>query len=138
MIVHATAIVFSNRAAMIIGPAGSGKSSLALDLMSRGAHLISDDRVELRVDDGCLWACAPEQIAGMIEARGIGILAADFVARAKLNLVVDLSEVETRRLPEKHSKEFLGHIVPCVHKSETTAFPAAILQYLKVGLACEQ
>ncbi|MEP3637985.1 MAG: HPr kinase/phosphatase C-terminal domain-containing protein [Paracoccaceae bacterium] len=138
MIVHATAIVLSNRAAMIVGPAGAGKSSLALELMSRGAQLISDDRVELRSDNDCLWACAPDQIAGMIEARGVGILTADFVARAELKLVVDLSETETLRLPEKHYKELLGHMVPCLHKSETTAFPAAILQYLKSGRACDQ
>ena len=122
---------------MIMGPAGAGKSSLALELMSRGAQLISDDRVELRFEDDCLWACAPDQIAGMIEARGVGILAADFVARAELKLVVDLSETETLRLPEKHFKQFLGHMVPCLHKSETTAFPAAILQYLKSGRACD-
>lgn len=121
-----------------MGPAGSGKSSLALELMSRGAQLIGDDRVELLSEGNRLWACAPEHIAGMIEARGVGILAADHVARAVLTLVIDLSETQKLRLPEKHSKEFLGHVVPCLHKSETTAFPAAILQYLKAGLASEQ
>ncbi|MFQ5437976.1 MAG: HPr kinase/phosphorylase, partial [Paracoccaceae bacterium] len=48
MIVHAGAVAFDRRAVLILGPSGSGKSSLALELMSRGASLVSDDRTILR------------------------------------------------------------------------------------------
>ncbi len=105
--------------------------------MAYGATLISDDRVLLTLREGCLWAHAPNELAGMIEARGMGILAAEHAEKAQVRLVVDMSKIEDARLPDRNSIEFLGHIVPCLHKSENTAFPAGVLQYLKSGFAHE-
>lgn len=55
MIPHqATCIAIGGRALLIEGPPGSGKSSLALSLIDRGAMLIGDDSVLLEARHGRL------------------------------------------------------------------------------------
>lgn len=70
---HATAIAINGHAVLLLGPAGSGKSDLALRLIDRGAKLIADDQVVLTAIDGVLYAAAPAATAGLIEVRGVGI-----------------------------------------------------------------
>lgn len=130
MLCHASSVAFGARGVLIRGAAGSGKSSLCLHLMSLGATLIADDQTQLHRQDGHVWASAPATIAGLIEARGVGILQADHTT-APIVLVIDLDTVENDRLPQRHSVAILGHSLPCFHKVESPAWPAAILQYLK-------
>lgn len=75
---------------LLLGRSGAGKSDLALRLIAAGAKLVSDDRTELCVSRGALWARAPRRIAGLIEVRGIGILALAHAPRAQIALVVEL------------------------------------------------
>ncbi len=119
---------------LITGASGAGKSSLALALMGFGAALVSDDRTQLIGDAGGVWASAPQTISGMIEARGFGILNALPCAKARVALIVDLDLLETERLPEHKARMLLGHEIPHVHKVDSPAFSAAILQYLKAGM----
>lgn len=130
--VHASAIAVEGRGALIIGASGSGKSSLALQLMATGADLISDDQTDLVERDGRLWASAPEAISGLIEARGVGLLRATCVT-APIVVVINLDVPESGRLPQRHSHSMLGIQVPCLHKADTVAWPFAILQYLRGG-----
>jgi HPr kinase/phosphorylase len=132
--VHATSICFDESAALFIGPSGSGKSSLALQMIGLGAQLISDDQTMLQLTaEGEIRLSPPDSIKGMIEARGIGLLRADHVKGCKLRLVVNLAEVETDRLPERRHVPVLGNLVRYTHKTESPAFAAALLQYLKAG-----
>jgi len=131
--IHATAVALEGRAVLITGPAGSGKSSLALELMAHGAALIADDGVILGPADDAVIASAPESITGRIEARGIGILAAQAAGPAPVALVVDMGKIETDRLPPWREVRLCGVRLPAVHKCEGPAFAAAILQYLKEG-----
>lgn len=131
--IHATAVVLAGRGVLILGASGSGKSALALELMARGARLVADDRVELRLREGAVLASAPAAIRGRIEARFVGILQAETVPEAPVALVVDLDETETQRLPPRRSKNLLGVMVPLLHNAANPSFPAAILQYLKAG-----
>jgi serine kinase of HPr protein (carbohydrate metabolism regulator) len=86
---------------LIVGESGSGKSDLTLRLIEKGALLVADDRTELSVKDGVLMARAPAALAGLIETRGIGIVALPFAAEARVGLVVALrGAAEIRRLPE--------------------------------------
>lgn len=72
---QASAVAICGRALLIEGPPGSGKSSLALALIDRGAALIGDDGVTVsRGTRGALIAAPPPNIAGLIELRGIGIV----------------------------------------------------------------
>lgn len=127
---HASTVAIAGKAVVIRGASGSGKSSLALQLMSLGAHLIADDRTVVeRSSEARLIASCPSTIRGQIEARGIGILAADPAPPCIISLVVDLDQIESERLPHRHKTEILGVLVECIHKSDSPHFAAAVLQY---------
>lgn len=86
---------------LLLGESGSGKSDLALRLIAAGASLVADDRVELFARDGALWARAPAQLAGLLETRGVGIVALPFTPQACVTLVVQLvAREEVPRLPQ--------------------------------------
>lgn len=101
-------------AALILGPSGSGKSSLALELISRGARLVADDRCRVRAGAQGLSASAPVALAGLIEARGVGLLALPPLAEARLVVAVDLSAPEPERLPPPRRLALLGVDLPLV------------------------
>ena len=132
-ILHASCVAWNGRGLLILGPSGSGKSALALRLMAYGAALVSDDRTVVELRDESLVASAPGSIAGMIEARSVGLLAASAIEWAALKLAVDLGQIETERLPPERDIRLLGAPLPCLHKVESAHFPAAVLQYLKAG-----
>jgi serine kinase of HPr protein (carbohydrate metabolism regulator) len=94
--VHATGLVLGRTGVMLRGPSGSGKSLLALELIeqwgARGleAKLVSDDRLDLVVENGALTMHAPKAIAGLIELRGRGIVERPHANKARVHLVVDL------------------------------------------------
>lgn len=127
---HANAVAVNGQGVLIRGASGRGKSSLSLQLIALGAQLIADDQTQLRGINGQVWASAPPTIAGLIEARGVGVLTAAYV-EAPIVLVVDLDVMETDRLPKRHTAVLLGQSVACLHKVENPAWPAAIMQYLK-------
>lgn len=135
VILHAGCVSLAGRGVLILGPSGSGKSGLALQLMALGCDLVSDDRTSVILRDGAAIASAPAPIAGRIEARGIGLLAARAEPAARLALVVDLAHLESERLPSWRIHSVLGVELPLVHRVESPHFPAAILQYLKAGRA---
>lgn len=101
--------------------------------MALGATLVADDQTTLFTRSDELFATCPSQIRGRIEARGVGILAAETVLSTRLHLVVDLDQQETDRLPQRHRITFLGHKIPLLHTPVHPHFPAVILQYLKGG-----
>jgi HPr kinase/phosphorylase len=130
---HASAVALGGRAALITGPAGSGKSALALDLIALGARLVADDGVILRRDGDRLLARAPDPIRGLIEARGVGLLRADVLDDVPVALVVDLGQTETSRLPPHRMTEIEGVLLPLLHKVASPHFAAAVRQYLLGG-----
>ena len=71
---QASGVSLGGRGLLIEGPPGSGKSSLALALIDRGAVLIGDDGVLLEMREGRLWALPAPNIAGLIEIRGVGLV----------------------------------------------------------------
>ncbi|WP_299048074.1 serine kinase [uncultured Tateyamaria sp.] len=129
---HASAVAVDGQGVLILGASGSGKSSLALQLIALGAALVADDQTVLTVRSGAVHLSAPETIAGLIEARGVGLLRVP-VDQAPLALVIDLDRAETQRLPLAHSMTLLDRHFPCLHKVDNAAWPAAILLYLKGG-----
>jgi HPr kinase/phosphorylase len=130
-IIHATTVCVEGRALVILGSSGSGKSSLALQLMAYGAMLVADDRTQLVSGPSGLLATCPSAIKGMVEARGIGILKVPFVEDVPVHLAVDLEQTAFERLPQDSSIKLLGHSVPCLHKSDSPHFAAALLLSLK-------
>jgi HPr kinase/phosphorylase len=106
--VHATCVLLGKAGAafgapedagvLLCGASGAGKSAVALELIARGAKLVADDRTELFVKDGLLFGRAPLPIAGLVEAREVGIVRLPFAKRARIALVVELRAGP--RLPE--------------------------------------
>ena len=134
LILHATTVALgADRGLLILGPSGSGKSGLALQLMALGAQLVADDRTQVREEGGALVATCPAALRGRIEARGIGILNAPALPRARLILAIDLGQTETERLPPRRSITLLGTTCDLVQGSQSNHFPAALLCYLKYG-----
>ncbi|HEY0327637.1 MAG TPA: HPr kinase/phosphatase C-terminal domain-containing protein [Rhodopseudomonas sp.] len=105
--VHASAVKVGERAVLIRGASGAGKSRLAFELILAGrggllpgAVLIGDDRVHLEASAEGLVVRAAPAIAGLIEIRGLGLRRCDYVAQAVVGLVVDLAAPDAERLPQ--------------------------------------
>lgn len=110
--VHASAVLVGDRAVLIRGPSGSGKSQLAFDLILAGragqippARLIGDDRVHLDARDGQLVVQPAPELAGLIEIRGLGIFGCDFSPEGAVGLVVDLAAPDAERMPPPQALE---------------------------------
>ncbi|WP_322890560.1 MULTISPECIES: HPr kinase/phosphatase C-terminal domain-containing protein [unclassified Yoonia] len=130
---HGTCVAWDDRGVLILGAAGRGKSALALYLMALGGTLVADDRVVLQADGGRLVATCPPAIAGLIEARGVGILNAACQARATVALVVDLDRTADQRLPDRASTRICGCDIPLIKRIDGPHFAAIIVQILKAG-----
>jgi len=119
--IHASAVLVGNRAVLIRGPSGSGKSRLAFDLILAGragqiapAMLIGDDRVHLGASESQLIVRPAPALAGLIEIRGLGIRRCDFAHEAVVGLVADLDAHDAERMPppEALQAEIIGIIIP--------------------------
>jgi HPr kinase/phosphorylase len=130
---HATCVAYGQSGLLIFGASGSGKSALALALMAMGATLVADDRVIINNIDNILIARCPEPIKGMIEARGIGLLAAQTQPTALVKYVVDLDQIETDRLPPNRTITILGVEVNLVFGKDSPNLAPALNQLMKIG-----
>lgn len=106
MIIHASAVLVGARAILVRGPSGAGKSRLALGLIEAArtgqlpfARLVADDRTGIEARHGRLLLRPPENLAGLIEIRGVGICRLPYEPVAVAGLVVDLAAADADRLP---------------------------------------
>jgi HPr kinase/phosphorylase len=111
-------------AALIRGVSGAGKSDLALRCLAQplnplfpeqvrrdGARLVSDDRTDIAVAAGTagplVTASSPATIAGLLEVRGLGLIAVPHVPSGRLILVIDLAAPsDVPRYPEPETASF--------------------------------
>jgi HPr kinase/phosphorylase len=107
--IHASAVLVGARAVLIRGPAGSGKSRLALALIQAGGaalpftRLVGDDRLHADAAHGRLLVRPAEALCGLIEVRGLGIRRVPFEPLATVGLIADLAAVDSERLPRPQS-----------------------------------
>jgi serine kinase of HPr protein (carbohydrate metabolism regulator) len=110
--IHATAVLIGAKAVLIRGPSGTGKSSLAWELIlisSTGtlpfARLIGDDRVHVATAGSRLLVRPAAKLAGLIEIHGLGIRLLPHEPLAVVGLVVDLAAAAAARLPAPEATE---------------------------------
>jgi serine kinase of HPr protein (carbohydrate metabolism regulator) len=116
---HATCVAIAGRAVLIEGPAGSGKSSLALALIDRGALLVGDDGITLQLSQDHanvprLLASPPPNIAGLLEIRNVGLLQFETASDVPVALLLRLDRDAQRYIEVSETVELLGTAIPLV------------------------
>ncbi len=117
-IVHAGLIALHDRGSwrgvLIEGPSGAGKSDLALRALDHGFRLVADDRVLIWTSQGRLYGAAPPAIAGLMEARGVGITAQPTRSFVEIQLIARcVGPTEpVERMPDETRKVLLGLAIP--------------------------
>jgi HPr kinase/phosphorylase len=75
MTVHGSMVDVQGIGVLIQGPSGTGKSEAVVGLLERGASLVADDKVNLRLNEDREIICTADEIArGMLEMRGLGLV----------------------------------------------------------------
>ena len=119
---HGSCVARDGDAVLMVGPSGSGKSDLALRLLSRGFELVADDQVD--IVDGV--ASCPAELAGLLEVRGIGIVRLPWRPQARIALMVDL-QGRAERLPKPVRHPELGLPVVCVDAAAASAVDKVVV-----------
>ena len=102
------------RGVLIEGPAGSGKSDLALRALGEGFRLVADDRVLIWLSGGRVWGRAPDSLAGLMESRGLGVLPLTPIPCAPIVLVIrcETSPEAVARFPDGETQALAGLAIP--------------------------
>lgn len=113
ILANVSCVALGRRAVLIEGPPGSGKSSLALALIDRGAVLVGDDGVTLEERENRLWAAPPPNVAGLLEVRNVGLVPLP-TGSAPLALVIRLDDTAPRFIETAEEAERAGHKLPLI------------------------
>ncbi|MDJ0275763.1 HPr kinase/phosphatase C-terminal domain-containing protein [Sphingomonas sp. 2R-10] len=131
--IHACCVAIDGRGVLIAGPSGSGKSDLTLRLIDDGAMLVSDDYTIVAARDGTLHATPPDNIAGRIEVRGIGIVERPFSRDVPVALWVEAGT--PGRMPEPATHSIAGIALPAYTLSLLEASAPARIRLMLDGIA---
>ena len=118
---------------LIEGAPGSGKSSLALALIDRGAVLVGDDGVSLVARGGRLFASPAPATRGLLEVRGVGILPFPWREEVAVALLLRLDPAAPRFIEVAERVEIAGIAVPMV-----SLWPQSPVLALRAELALAQ
>lgn len=110
-IIHATLVKLDGKGILLIGKSGSGKSDLALRLIeNKKASLVADDIVDIVLQNGKLVGSVPQNLAGLLEVRNIGIIKYPYIESSSVDMLVNLTESseEIERMPSNTKDVILG------------------------------
>ena len=111
---HATCVDVNGSGVLIVGHSGSGKSSLAINLLALGSKLVADDRCELVKKNNGFRISKPASLPNSIEIRGIGLVSVPMVVETSLDWVVNMDEAEKERMPDLRFTEIDGYKIPTI------------------------
>ena len=114
LIMHASCVDVNGSGVLIVGRSGSGKSSLAINLLALGSKLVADDQCELVRKNNSFRISKPASLPKSIEIRGVGLVSVPMVNETSLDWVVNMDEVEKERMPTPQFTEIGGFRVPTV------------------------
>ena len=128
--IHGTSVAIENNGILIIGKSGKGKSDLALRLIDSGATLIADDITVCVSKKNKIFLYPDEQIKGIIEIRGVGLMKVQYIEGIELKLVIDLNSKNLDRLPKKSEKKnIMGIKLPIIFLSAKEASAVAKVKF---------
>ena len=138
--IHASAVLIGHKAALIRGPAGSGKSQLVWDLLQSTlpfARLVADDRAHVEACADRLLVRPAPALAGMLEIRGLGIRRLAYEGVAAVGLVVDLAAGDATRHPAQEAGKTVISGVTLPRLAVAAGMPALpiLLAFLKASPA---
>jgi HPr kinase/phosphorylase len=137
---HASAVLIGPRAVLIRGTSGTGKSSVAWQLIEAGrqgvlpiGRLVGDDRIELEAAHGRLIARPAKELAGFVEIRGLGIRRVAYEPVAVVGLVLEIGPPGPDRLPNAVDTEITvaGITLPRLAVATADIAVAALLAFLR-------
>ncbi len=134
-IIHASSIEINGRGAVILGKSGTGKSNLAIKLISMGANLISDDQTHLKLTEDKIIITKPISTPKLIEARGIGLLHAPYVLSSELFCFIKITDLELPRLPHSKIKNCLGKKIKMLEFNPIYNNESALFLGLRYGIS---
>jgi HPr kinase/phosphorylase len=114
LIMHATCVDVNGSGVLIVGRSGSGKSSLAINLLALGSTLVADDQCELVRKNNRFRISKPASLPKSIEIRGIGLVSVPMVNETSLDWIVNMDEVEKERMPTPRFTKIGGFRVPTI------------------------
>jgi serine kinase of HPr protein (carbohydrate metabolism regulator) len=102
------------RGVLIEGPSGVGKSDLALRALDSGFRLVADDRTLVFASGGRPYGKAPEALAGLLEIRGLGVVAQPAIPACEIVLLVRCVDGPSgvERMPQTRFQSLAGVNVP--------------------------
>jgi serine kinase of HPr protein (carbohydrate metabolism regulator) len=102
------------RGVLIQGPSGSGKSDLALRAIAAGWVMVSDDRTLIWRSGETLYGRPAPVLAGLIEARGLGVIGERHRPFAAICLAARCAAGEIERVPEMQAVSLLEATIPLI------------------------
>lgn len=130
---HASFVVWKKKGILFRGKSGSGKSELALKFIeNKNAVLVADDIVLLENRKNKLFGKVPENIAGLLEIRNVGISNYKYIPEAEISLLVNLVQTKQNleRFPKNKSENILGVEIPAIdlYAEDTTILEKIIVK----------
>lgn len=144
---HGVLVNIDGNGIFIIGDAGIGKSSLALELLYQGHQLIADDYVEFSKPSNKIIGHCPTLLENILHTRELGLLSISnifgqhaWTLSHSLDYVVSLKAPpinhEVQFSPEKRSYSILGQQFPLL--SLSTHSPASLSHRIYCWLSIQK
>ena len=104
--IHGTLVDVFGVGILVTGQSGIGKSECALELVSRGHRLISDDVVRIKKRMDIIMGEANQQLGHFMEIRGIGLLDIETMFGIRSIRMQKRVETQVELIPWRHNMDY--------------------------------